>query len=310
MGPIVDNLDSCPVHFLVIPKAHIASLAEVRPEHAEIFGRIMTRLPEMAAAQGLTDGWRTVINTGRVGRQAATVIADGHGDLRAVLVEINPQFPATAAETERVLKSVSNQLVHHQGKGGGLFGWQVNRGPVDGGLDLAAVADDAGVAEEALDVGLAEARHHRRVEAGEGPAEPLALAQDGEPREARLEALEAELLVQADVVHDGPAPLVVAVVHVARVLAGPPAAGAAVGAGAQPLVHAAASNAATRNSVTISVSCSGVGGAPTRPATHAGSRSFANDASTTSRARPKRITRTMGGRCGATCSRASRNRSV
>jgi len=58
-----------PVHFMVIPKAHIASLAEVRPEHAEIFGRIMTRLPEMAAAQGLTDGWRTVINTGRVGRQ-------------------------------------------------------------------------------------------------------------------------------------------------------------------------------------------------------------------------------------------------
>ena len=29
----------------------------------------MTRLPEMASAQGLTDGWRTVINTGRVGRQ-------------------------------------------------------------------------------------------------------------------------------------------------------------------------------------------------------------------------------------------------
>ena len=58
-----------PVHFMVIPKAHIPSFAEVRPEHAEILGRIMTRIPEMARAQGLTDGWRTIINTGRVGRQ-------------------------------------------------------------------------------------------------------------------------------------------------------------------------------------------------------------------------------------------------
>jgi histidine triad (HIT) family protein len=58
-----------PVHFMVIPKAHIASFAEVRPEHAGILGRIMSQIPEMARAQGLTDGWRTIINTGRVGRQ-------------------------------------------------------------------------------------------------------------------------------------------------------------------------------------------------------------------------------------------------
>jgi histidine triad (HIT) family protein len=58
-----------PVHFMVIPKTHIASFADVRPEHAEIFGRIMSQIPEMARAQGLTDGWRTIINTGRVGRQ-------------------------------------------------------------------------------------------------------------------------------------------------------------------------------------------------------------------------------------------------
>jgi histidine triad (HIT) family protein len=58
-----------PVHFMVIPKVHIPSLAEVGPEHAELFGRIMSRIPEMARGQGLTDGWRTVINTGRVGRQ-------------------------------------------------------------------------------------------------------------------------------------------------------------------------------------------------------------------------------------------------
>ena len=58
-----------PVHFMVIPKLHIASFADVRPEHAEVFGRIMTKIPELCREQGLTDGWRTVINTGRVGRQ-------------------------------------------------------------------------------------------------------------------------------------------------------------------------------------------------------------------------------------------------
>jgi histidine triad (HIT) family protein len=58
-----------PVHFMVIPKVHIPSFAEVRQEHAGIFGHIMSRIPELARAQGLTDGWRTIINTGRVGRQ-------------------------------------------------------------------------------------------------------------------------------------------------------------------------------------------------------------------------------------------------
>ena len=64
------DLHPCaPVHFMVVPKLHIASLAEVTPDHAGLLGRIMTKLPELAAQEGLTDGWRTVINTGRVGRQ-------------------------------------------------------------------------------------------------------------------------------------------------------------------------------------------------------------------------------------------------
>ncbi len=58
-----------PVHFMVIPKLHVASFADVKPEHAEMFGRIMTKIPELAAREGLADGWRTIINTGRVGRQ-------------------------------------------------------------------------------------------------------------------------------------------------------------------------------------------------------------------------------------------------
>ena len=58
-----------PVHFMVIPRLHVASFADVLPEHAEVLGRIMAKIPELARQEGLNDGWRTVINTGRVGRQ-------------------------------------------------------------------------------------------------------------------------------------------------------------------------------------------------------------------------------------------------
>ena len=47
---------------------------------------------------------------------------------------------------------------------------------------------------------VAEARHRAGVEAGEGGAEGLALVQDREPGQARLEAFEAQLLEQLPVV--------------------------------------------------------------------------------------------------------------
>ena len=58
-----------PVHFLVIPKLHIASMAELEPEHAGVMGRLMTVIGRLAREQGCTDGFRTIVNTGRVGRQ-------------------------------------------------------------------------------------------------------------------------------------------------------------------------------------------------------------------------------------------------
>lgn len=58
-----------PVHFLVIPKQHIPSMAELRPEHAEVMGKVMTVAGKLAREQGCADGFRTIINTGRVGRQ-------------------------------------------------------------------------------------------------------------------------------------------------------------------------------------------------------------------------------------------------
>lgn len=58
-----------PVHFLVIPKLHVASMMELQPEHTEIMGRVMTTAARVARELGCTDGYRTIINSGRVGRQ-------------------------------------------------------------------------------------------------------------------------------------------------------------------------------------------------------------------------------------------------
>jgi histidine triad (HIT) family protein len=58
-----------PVHFMVIPKQHIASLNEADASHQAVLGRLMAKLGELARSQGLADGFRTIINTGRIGRQ-------------------------------------------------------------------------------------------------------------------------------------------------------------------------------------------------------------------------------------------------
>ncbi|MCS6785781.1 MAG: histidine triad nucleotide-binding protein [Thiobacillaceae bacterium] len=58
-----------PVHFMLIPKAHVATLADCGPEHQALLGRILLLAPRLAREQGLTDGFRTVINTGRGGGQ-------------------------------------------------------------------------------------------------------------------------------------------------------------------------------------------------------------------------------------------------
>ena len=62
------------------------------------------------------------------------------------------------------------------------------------------MADDAGVGKQPVDVGVAEPGDLLEVETGEGGAEILALAQDRQPGKAGLEAFEADLLEQPDVV--------------------------------------------------------------------------------------------------------------
>ena len=58
-----------PVHFMIIPKKHIDSLAHVGDADAPILGRMMAKAGRLAKEQGSPDGFRTIVNTGRVGRQ-------------------------------------------------------------------------------------------------------------------------------------------------------------------------------------------------------------------------------------------------
>lgn len=68
-----------PVHFLIIPKKHIASLSHVVGEDALLLGKMMSLAPKLAeqAGCGLTEGadgsrsggYKTQINTGPAGGQ-------------------------------------------------------------------------------------------------------------------------------------------------------------------------------------------------------------------------------------------------
>jgi histidine triad (HIT) family protein len=56
------------VHFLIVPKLHIESLASCEAKDQELLGRMLLLAPKLAKEQSLA-GFRTIINTGREGGQ-------------------------------------------------------------------------------------------------------------------------------------------------------------------------------------------------------------------------------------------------
>lgn len=60
---------SAPVHLLLIPKLHLDSLAHAQTQHSQLLGNMMLKVPQIAADAGLTDGFKTQINTGKGGGQ-------------------------------------------------------------------------------------------------------------------------------------------------------------------------------------------------------------------------------------------------
>jgi histidine triad (HIT) family protein len=64
-----DNRPLAPVHVLLVPKKHIADLYGLGEGDQRVMGKIMVLVPRLAQEQGLSEGFRVIINTGRIGRQ-------------------------------------------------------------------------------------------------------------------------------------------------------------------------------------------------------------------------------------------------
>ena len=57
------------VHFLIIPKKFIPTLLDASADDCVLLGKMLGLAPILARQEGLADGFRTSINTGRMGRQ-------------------------------------------------------------------------------------------------------------------------------------------------------------------------------------------------------------------------------------------------
>jgi histidine triad (HIT) family protein len=58
-----------PVHILIIPKQEIVSIAEATEADAALLGRLLLTVKRVATQEGLEEGYRIVINTGKDGGQ-------------------------------------------------------------------------------------------------------------------------------------------------------------------------------------------------------------------------------------------------
>ena len=59
-----DIAPQAPTHILVIPKAHIGSVAEITAENSAVVAHIFEVIPQIARAEGLDGGFRVVSNCG------------------------------------------------------------------------------------------------------------------------------------------------------------------------------------------------------------------------------------------------------
>lgn len=64
-----DIAPKAPTHVLIIPKREIVSLADLTPEDEAVMGHCVVVASEVAAAEGLTNGYRLIVNSGEDGGQ-------------------------------------------------------------------------------------------------------------------------------------------------------------------------------------------------------------------------------------------------
>jgi histidine triad (HIT) family protein len=66
-----DDIDpQAPMHFLVIPKKHIATLNDVAPGDEPLMGKLFSAAARLAEERGFADrGWRAVVNVNKDAHQ-------------------------------------------------------------------------------------------------------------------------------------------------------------------------------------------------------------------------------------------------
>jgi histidine triad (HIT) family protein len=64
-----DIRPQAPVHFLIIPKTHVPTLYDAGMAQHRAYGKMLALAGELARKEGANDGFRTIVNTGRVGHQ-------------------------------------------------------------------------------------------------------------------------------------------------------------------------------------------------------------------------------------------------
>jgi histidine triad (HIT) family protein len=64
-----DIRPQAPVHLLVIPKEHVATLYDAGMGQHRALGKMLAMAGELARKEGAVDGFRIILNTGKVGHQ-------------------------------------------------------------------------------------------------------------------------------------------------------------------------------------------------------------------------------------------------
>lgn len=64
-----DVRPQAPVHLLVIPREHVPTLYDAGMAQQRALAKMLALAGELARKEGATEGFRTIINTGRVGHQ-------------------------------------------------------------------------------------------------------------------------------------------------------------------------------------------------------------------------------------------------
>ena len=64
-----DITPQAPVHILVVPREHVASVAELTAENSYLVAKCYEAIAKIASSEGLDDGYRVITNSGKAAGQ-------------------------------------------------------------------------------------------------------------------------------------------------------------------------------------------------------------------------------------------------